>query len=146
MDREIIEQVVAFMQETDLQELVWEQNGERVAVRRRVDRVVPPPALSGCGDEPATDDAAAANDNGRLVTVCSPMVGTFYRSLSSDRPPFVVAGSAVAPGRKLGVIEAMKVMRDVVATAKGKISEILVESGHPVEYGQTLFVIDTEGN
>ncbi len=72
----------------------------------------------------------------------SPMVGMFYRSSKPSEPPFVNEGDSVEKGQVLCIIEAMKVMNEIKSEKKGKIRKILAENGHPVEYGQHLFVIE----
>ena len=75
--------------------------------------------------------------------VLSPFVGTFYRSPSPTAAPYVEIGKRVAPGDSLCIIEAMKLMNEIEADFAGKIVQILVENGQPVEFGEPLFVIDT---
>lgn len=74
--------------------------------------------------------------------ITSPMVGTFYSSPSPDDPPYVKVGDKIEKGEVLCIIEAMKVMNEVKAAVSGHIAEILVESGHPVEFGTKLFTIN----
>lgn len=83
--------------------------------------------------------AAPAVQEGYLVK--SPMVGTFYRSSAPGSAPFVNIGSNVKEGETLCIIEAMKLLNEIEADATGVITQILVENGQPVEYGQPLFVI-----
>ena len=78
-----------------------------------------------------------------LKTITSPMVGTFYRSPSPDAPHFVEVDNVVNKGQVLCIIEAMKLMNEIESEYDGRIISILVESGHPVEYGEPLFVIET---
>ncbi|MGN6702965.1 MAG: acetyl-CoA carboxylase biotin carboxyl carrier protein [Burkholderiaceae bacterium] len=73
--------------------------------------------------------------------VKSPMVGTFYRSSAPGTPPYVEVGSSVKTGDTLCIIEAMKLLNEIDADAQGVITQILVENGQPVEFGQPLFVI-----
>ncbi len=73
----------------------------------------------------------------------SPLVGTFYRSPSPGAPPFVEVGDIVSPGQVLCIIEALKVMNEIESDVRGRIEKILVENGETVEYGQPLFLIDT---
>ena len=77
--------------------------------------------------------------------VLSPMVGTFYASANPDSPPYVEVGSEVAVGDVLCVIEAMKIFNHVDAETSGVVQKILKNSGDPVEYGETLFVIEEDG-
>ncbi len=79
----------------------------------------------------------------KLHVIKSPLVGTFYRAPAPGAPPFVEEGDIVSPGQVLCIIEALKVMNEIESDVKGKIVKILVENGQPVEYGQPLFLIDT---
>jgi len=79
----------------------------------------------------------------KLHVIKSPLVGTFYRSPAPGAPPFVEEGDIVSPGQVLCIIEALKVMNEIESDVRGKIVKILVENGQPVEYGQPLFLIDT---
>jgi len=91
--------------------------------------------------EPA---AAAPEEDGYLVS--APMVGTFYSSSSPGAAPYVQVGDRVSEGDTLCIIEAMKMMNQIEADVSGTIKSIRVQNGDPVEYGQTLFVIDQRGN
>jgi len=91
--------------------------------------------------EPA---AAALEEEGYLVS--APMVGTFYSSSSPGAAPYVQVGDRVSEGDTLCIIEAMKMMNQIEADVSGTIKSIRVQNGDPVEYGQTLFVIDQRGN
>lgn len=77
-----------------------------------------------------------------LISVRSPLVGTFYRTPSPEEKPYVEVGDEVVVGQTLCVIEAMKVMNEITSEAEGRIKEILVKNGHPVEYDQELFLIE----
>ncbi len=83
-----------------------------------------------------------ANDDAKYVAIKSPMVGTFYRSSSPDKPPLVKIGDTVDSGTKVCVIEAMKLFNDIESEIKGKIVKVLVEDSTPVEYDQPLFLVD----
>jgi acetyl-CoA carboxylase biotin carboxyl carrier protein len=83
-----------------------------------------------------------ATDTEGLVTITSPIVGTFYRSPSPDADPYVEEGDYVKKGQVLCIVEAMKLMNEIESEADGRIMRILVESTKPVEYGQPLFLID----
>jgi len=78
----------------------------------------------------------------KYLEITSPMLGTFYRASAPDADPFVEVGSHVEPDTVVCIIEAMKVFNEITADVRGKIVEILVENGQPVEYGQTLFLVD----
>lgn len=79
---------------------------------------------------------------GNLVMIKSPMVGTFYRAPSPDKPPYVEVGDFVEENTVLCIIEAMKLMNEIKAECRGKVAKILVENGQPVEYGQHIFLIE----
>jgi acetyl-CoA carboxylase biotin carboxyl carrier protein len=98
-----------------------------------------PPAAGGAS--PASEAAAPASAPVAGTPFVSPMVGTFYRASSPEAEPFVNVGSAVEPETTLCIIEAMKVMNEVKAETRGRIVEILVENGEPVEFGQPLFLL-----
>jgi acetyl-CoA carboxylase biotin carboxyl carrier protein len=76
------------------------------------------------------------------IEVKAPIVGTFYRSPSPDAPPYVEVGSRVERGQVLCIIEAMKLMNEIESDHAGIVRKILVENGEPVEYGQTLFLLE----
>jgi len=78
----------------------------------------------------------------QFFSVNSPLVGTFYRSPSPEEEPFVETGDRVEVGDTLCIIEAMKVMNEITSDVEGKIKEIMVKNGHPVEYDQELFLIE----
>ncbi len=86
--------------------------------------------------------AAAAADEAKYITVKSPMIGTFYRSSSPDKPSFVSVGDDVEPGKALCIIEAMKLFNEIESDVKGKIVKVLVNDATPVEYDQPLFLVD----
>jgi acetyl-CoA carboxylase biotin carboxyl carrier protein len=71
------------------------------------------------------------------------MVGTFYRAPGPDADPYIRQGDIVEPGKTLCIVEAMKLMNEIETEVRGKVVEILVENGQPVEFGQILFRIDT---
>ena len=77
-----------------------------------------------------------------LIPVVAPMVGTFYLAPAPDAAPYVKIGDKVKEGQTVCIIEAMKLMNEIEADVAGEIVDILVENGEPVEYGQTLFLID----
>lgn len=118
----------------------------KIAVPRGVQAVPPPPpvrasspfASAGPIAAPAAPAAQASTD---LVPITSPFVGTFYRASSPESANFVEVGSVVKKGQTLCIVEAMKLMNEIEAEVAGTVTEILVENGKSVEYGQKLFVI-----
>ena len=78
----------------------------------------------------------------KLYGVRTQMVGTFYRAPKPDAPPFVAEGDVVKEGQVLCIVEAMKLMNEIEAKAPGRIVKVMVENGQPVEFGQSLFLMD----
>jgi acetyl-CoA carboxylase biotin carboxyl carrier protein len=113
-------------------------------LRVRVQRASAPPAPAavGAGAPGVTAPAVTEPIPDSMVTVEAPMVGTFYRASSPSAEPYVREGDVVKEGQILCIIEAMKLMNEIEAKVSGRITRILVENAHPVEYGQPLFVID----
>ena len=87
-------------------------------------------------------NTTAANEESKYVTVKSPMIGTFYRSSSPEKPPFVNVGDDIEIGKPVCIIEAMKLFNEIESEVKGKIVKVLVNDATPVEYDQPLFLVD----
>ncbi len=100
----------------------------------------PSPATAAPAEAPTTESEPPAH----WKTVRSPMVGTFYRAPAPDAPPFVEVGDRVKEDTTLCIIEAMKLMNEIKAEMRGRVTKILVENGMPVEYNQPLFYIEPE--
>jgi acetyl-CoA carboxylase biotin carboxyl carrier protein len=96
------------------------------------------PAAPALTEEKKTPAAEASN----LVTIKSPMIGTFYRSSSPDKPLFVNVGDEVKPGKTVCIIEAMKLFNEIESEVSGKIVKVLVDNATPVEYDQPLFLVE----
>lgn len=91
---------------------------------------------------PAEDKSASAEDDSKYLTITSPMIGTFYRKPSPDKPLFVEVGDSVQADSVVCVIEAMKLFNEIESEVSGKIVKVLVEDSTPVEFGQPLFLVD----
>lgn len=102
----------------------------------------PAPAPAAPSTAPVT---AAGGTTGNLIEIRSPIVGTFYRSSSPEKPPFVKPGDAITPGTVVCIIEAMKLFNEIESEVAGKVVKVLVEDASPVEYDQLLFLIDPNG-
>jgi acetyl-CoA carboxylase biotin carboxyl carrier protein len=89
----------------------------------------------------ATEKAAVADDS-KYVTIKSPMIGTFYRASTPEKPVFVNVGDEIKPGKVLCIIEAMKLFNEIESEVAGKIVKVLVDNATPVEYDQPLFLVD----
>ncbi len=143
--------IAALLAETNVGEIEVKKGDLKVRVSRFGGAPVPhvvhaaPPAAAPApapAIAAAPTPAPAADAGAHPGAVKSPMVGTAYRKPSPDAKNFVEVGSAVKAGEKLLLIEAMKTFNDIVAPKGGVVSAILVDDGQPVEFGQTLFVIE----
>ncbi len=142
----LIEEMLQLMESRGLVELEMEHQGLRIRLKKAssgpspqlVEYVVgvPQPAPVPGGAKPA------AADEGRRIVIKSPMVGTFYRASAPDAPPFVEIGQDIEVEQVVCIIEAMKLMNEIKSEVGGRIVEILVESGAPVEFGQPLFAVE----
>ena len=149
-----IRELIQLATETGIAELEVQRGESRVRIRRTFGEIVHEVSLPN--QQPATKTGTAATSAptakaasqpeegpaGRaLVTVKSPIVGTFYESASPGSPPFVRVGETVQPGKVLCIIESMKLMNEIEAEIAGMIESKLVPNGQPVEYGEALFAI-----
>jgi acetyl-CoA carboxylase biotin carboxyl carrier protein len=137
-----LQDLLEFAEATDLQEVVWEKKGQVVSFRRTPKPEKPAKAAAGTSSSDASSPSAAPAKPPEPSVIKSTMVGTFFRSDSPNRPPMVVEGTVVDGGQPVAAIEAMKIMKDVVAPSACKIVKALVANGHPVEYGQPLFEVE----
>ena len=101
-----------------------------------------PAAAPAEAAEPAETKSAPAADDAKYITIKSPIIGTFYRKPSPDKPTFVEVGDTISQGDVLCVIEAMKLFNDIESEVSGKIVKILVDDSSPVEFDQPLFLVD----
>jgi len=99
------------------------------------------PATGEAGT-PVTPDSKNGENDSKYITIKSPIIGTFYRKPSPDKPPFVEVGTTINQGDVLCVIEAMKLFNDIESEVSGKIVKILVDDSSPVEFDQPLFLVD----
>lgn len=151
VDIDLVRQLAAVLDETHLTEIEVEDGERRVRVARTVTLApaavhqlaapapaapAPAPAPAAAAPEAAPAAPPAAN------AVKSPMVGTIYLSPNPESGPFVSVGQKVAAGDTLLIIEAMKTMNHIPAPRAGTVKRILVEDGHPVEYGAPLMIIE----
>jgi acetyl-CoA carboxylase biotin carboxyl carrier protein len=138
-----LRELAALVNEHGLAEIEIEQDGVRIrVVRERATPVGPAAGPETPSTRPAPlplerEGATAAG----LVTIESPMVGTFYRAPSPQAPPYVNEGDPIKEGQVLCIIEAMKLMNEIEAKVSGRVARILVDNAQPVEYGQPLFLV-----
>ena len=150
-DTDSVRELANLLAETDLTEIEVQKGDLRVRVVRTltlpVAAVAPaapvPMAVAPEASADAASSSAARSDAQRKQnTVTSPMVGTAYRRPAPEARPFVEIGSAVKEGERILLIEAMKTFNEITAPRSGTVSEILVEDGQPVEFGEPLMVIE----
>ena len=154
MNLKELKELIEMLKDTDISEVEIERSGVKVKLRKGGDvtyhhampRMEHPPAAivapaAPLAPAPSVEKSAEPVKTNQ-IKVTSPIVGTFYRSSSPDKPPYVETGDSVKIGQVLCIIEAMKLMNEIESETAGKIVQILVESGQPVEYGQPLFVIE----
>jgi oxaloacetate decarboxylase alpha subunit len=154
MNLKEVKELIEMLKNTDISELEIERSGVRVRLRKGGDvtfhpvmpRMEHPPAAITApavpeAEKPAAEKAVQAASSNQ-IKVTSPIVGTFYRASSPDKPPYVEVGDIVKKGQVLCIIEAMKLMNEIESEAAGKIVQVLVENNQPVEYGQPLFVVE----
>ena len=101
-----------------------------------------PPPTAGGDTSGVKADAGESEEDSKYITIKSPIIGTFYRKPSPDKPAFVEVGDTIAQGDVLCVIEAMKLFNDIESEVSGKIIKMLVEDSSPVEFDQPLFLVD----
>lgn len=149
IDQSLVRDLANILNETDLTEIEVEQDDFRVRVSRAAPAATQvvaapapvaaaPAAVSAAAPAAAAAPATAANS----AAEPSPMVGTIYLAPSPDSDAFVKVGQAVKEGQTLLIIEAMKTMNQIPATKSGKVVDILVEDGQPVEFGDPLVIIE----
>ncbi|AGY58746.1 acetyl-CoA carboxylase biotin carboxyl carrier protein [Gloeobacter kilaueensis] len=154
IDLSEIRELIAILNQTDVTELTIEAEGFRLSIRKEGGKVVVqspaalplpevanavPPAAPA---EKSVAPPAVSEPAKPTIEIVAPMVGTFYRAPSPDTPNFVEPGTAVQIGQTVCIIEAMKLMNTIDSEVAGRVVEILVENGEPVEYGQKLMRLE----
>ncbi len=164
MDINELKDLVRLLESSSLTEIEVEEEGRRIRLSKIKENASSSPyqfplLLGQQGDiaytqqalEPVQTPAPASSqeapqepevrEEDKLLTIDSPMVGTFYASSSPGEPPFVQPGDTIDPDDTVCIVEAMKIMNEVVAKMSGTIVKIMAENGEPVEYGQPLFKV-----
>ena len=142
MELDEIKNLIELLKDTDITEIQVEREGAKLRIKREKflsSFDVSPPATNAPAAEPASAKEETLDTN--HITISSPIVGMFFRSSSPDAEPFVEVGSNVKKGQVLCIVEAMKLMNEIDTDTDGVVMDILVENGHPVEYGEPLFLI-----
>lgn len=149
MDVSKLKELIRIFEQAAITELDYEVEGVRIRLKKEQKPLATPDAApsvrdravsaSGLNASPPVVRAEASADQ---PVISAPMVGVFYRSAAPDAPPFVQPGDFIEEGQTVCIIEAMKLMNEVRSSLSGKLVEVLVESGEPVEFGQPLFVLE----
>lgn len=156
MDFKQIQELIKMVNKSNIGEVSIEQKDFKITVKQKEDQVTQvvtaapvqaataPVAAAPAAPAPVAPvekpKVAASADN--LITIKSPMIGTFYRKSSPDKPNFVEVGSDIAQGSVVCIIEAMKLFNEIESEVKGRIVKVLVEDASPVEYDQPLFLVE----
>lgn len=148
-----LEKIIKIVEKSEIAELEWEKNKERIRIRKDFGPAQPmmtyahsmpqaAPAAPSAAPAPVAAPVPAAKAEAKGKEVLSPFVGTFYSSPSPTSAKYVEMGARVKKGDVLCIIEAMKIMNEIEAEFPGKVVGILVKDGQPVQYGQPLFQIE----
>jgi acetyl-CoA carboxylase biotin carboxyl carrier protein len=145
-----IQELIDLLKKNNLTELELEREGVRIRVRHEVGATTVTTTVADQGtsnptasSQPSTMAGTQTQETKGMITIASPIVGTFYRSPSPDADPYVEEGDYVKKGQVLCIVEAMKLMNEIESEVDGRVTKILAESTKPVEYGQALFLIDS---
>lgn len=160
MDFKQIQELIKMINKTDIGEVTIEQKDFRITIKQKGENIThvvagggapqvmqmpapqassaPTPQTSAAEEKPK----ATPKDESNLLTIKSPMIGTFYRKSAPDKPNFVEIGDEVSSGKVVCIIEAMKLFNEIESEVKGKIVKILVDDASPVEYDQPLFLVE----
>ncbi|WP_431132953.1 acetyl-CoA carboxylase biotin carboxyl carrier protein [Psychroserpens mesophilus] len=157
MDIKEIQNLIKFVAKSGASEVKLEMDDIKITIKTGADDkgesttyvqqipmnqpVAQPVAAAAPVAEPAKE-APAASEDSKFITIKSPIIGTFYRKPSPDKPMFVEVGSKIGEGDVLCVIEAMKLFNEIESEVSGKIVKILVDDSSPVEFDQPLFLVD----
>lgn len=157
MDIKQIQDLIRFVSKSGVNEVAIEQKDFKITIKTTGEQTVghfvtqapvavPAPAIAAPAPVAATaapaPAAAPAADTSNYITIKSPMIGTFYRSASPDKPLFVNVGDEVKSGTVVCIIEAMKLFNEIESEVSGRIVKVLVDNASPVEYDQPLFLVE----
>lgn len=159
MDLKQIQELIKMVNKSNLSEVSIEQKDFKITIKQKdeiiqqtvisspvqaVSSVAAPAAIAASVPAAAASAPvkAASEDQSNYVTIKSPMIGTFYRKPTPDKPVFAEVGDEVTVGKVVCIIEAMKLFNEIESEVKGKIVKVLVDDHSPVEYDQPLFLVD----
>jgi len=161
MDFKQIQELIKLVNDSNIGEVTIEQKEFRLTIKQKEEQVTQmvaapmqapiysqPQQMMQQASQPASQQSAekanqeTAATPANTITIKSPMIGTFYRRSSPDKPSFVEVGDEVSPGKVVCIIEAMKLFNEIESEVKGKVVKILVDDASPVEYDQPLFLVE----
>lgn len=165
MEYKQIQELIKAINKSNISELSIEEGDFKITIKQAqsisetqfvaVQAPMPAMQLPQAASQPATipaaqptapaapaQPAAASSSNDNYITIKSPMIGTFYRSSSPDKPAFVNVGDEIKQGQVLCIVEAMKLFNEIESEYSGKIVKVLIDDASPVEYDQPLFLIE----
>ncbi|MBX7205608.1 MAG: acetyl-CoA carboxylase biotin carboxyl carrier protein [Bacteroidia bacterium] len=156
MELKEIKELIKLVSEYGVSEVEVEKGDFKIAIKKTYEGVVSAPVVSipvapviqqapvapVIAAAPAPPAAAPAGNDAHLLTIKSPMIGTFYSSASPDKPAFVKPGDEIKAGKVVCIIEAMKLFNEIESEISGRIVKVLVENSSPVEYDQPLFLVE----
>jgi acetyl-CoA carboxylase biotin carboxyl carrier protein len=151
MNLKEIKEIITLMNENDLNEIEIERDGLKLKLKKSngdAPVVMPAPNVQYSLEKIPAPRISQDQSNGaespkkNSSEIKSPMVGTFYRSPSPEAPSFIEVGQTVEVGQVVCIVEAMKLMNEIKSEVRGKVLEAVVENAEPVEFGQTLFVVE----
>lgn len=158
MDFKQIQELIKIINKSNIGEITLEEKDFKITIKQKEDHVtqlvspalpaatystqlpVAPAATQDAGTEKPKAAATPKADN--LITIKSPMIGTFYRRASPDKPILAEVGDEVTPGKVVCIIEAMKLFNEIESEVSGRLVKVLVEDASPVEYDQPLFLVE----
>jgi len=152
MDLKQIHDLIKVVNKSNIGEISIEDKDGKVTIKQKEDKITvtsapaqtvytSAPAAAPSAAVPVASAPAAAPAADNLITINSPMIGTFYRRASPDKPLLAEEGTEVSTGKVVCIIEAMKLFNEIESEVKGTIVKILVEDASPVEYDQPLFLV-----
>ncbi len=156
MDIKQIQELIKFVSRSGVNEVAIEQENFKITIKTNQTPVyvnaalpaaaapqpVAPAAVPATTVEVKAPSAPVAEDTSKYITIKSPMIGTFYRSSSPDKPSFVNVGDEIGAGKVICIIEAMKLFNEIESEVSGRIVKVLVDNASPVEYDQPLFLVE----
>ena len=155
MDFKQIQELIKMVNKSNIGEVTVEQKDFRLTIKQKEEKITqlvsaplqsqpvynaaPTQVAPASGKEMGAKEEAEAEN---LLTIRSPMIGTFYRRSAPDKPIIVEVGDEISPGKVVCIIEAMKLFNEIESEIKGRIVKVLVEDSTPVEYDQPLFLVE----